>query len=169
METLTCKLCSTTSYLRFEMKEYLQHIKLFHAHQPDFKITCGISGCHRTYTSFGTFCNHAYDVHTDSTTESFEVASVNGISLDCDEDLTNNSDYASDNDDDDCSAMLDGCDNHGQPCCSAQDVLKRSAAMALLGLKEKFKLTQTSLQGVIQSMTALTQQSLSILKSEVCG
>lgn len=91
--------------------------------------------------------NISQSCYTDSTTESFEVASVNSVSLDCDEDHTSNSDYASDNDDDDdCSAMLDGYDNHGQPCCSAQDVFKRSAAMALLGLKEKFKLTQTSLQ-----------------------
>ena len=66
--------------------------------------------------------------------------------MDCDQDDTSNSDYASDTVDDDCSAMLDGCDNHGQPCCSAQDVFKRSAAMALLGLQKKFKLTHTSLQ-----------------------
>ena len=44
-------------------------------------------------------------------------------------------------------------------------MLKRSAAMALLGLKEKFKLTQASLQDVIQSMTAMTQQNISTLKS----
>ena len=165
METLTCKLCSATSHLRLQTKEYIQHIRLFHAHRPDFKVTCGISGCQRTYTNFGTFRNHVYDVHTDSTTEPFEVDSVNAISVDCDKDYTrNDDDYSSS--DDDCSAMTDGCDNQNEPCCS-QDMLKRSAAMALLGLKEKFKLTQASLQGVIQSMTALTQQSMNTLKSEV--
>ena len=139
-----------------------QHIRLFHAHQPDFKVTCGISGCQRTYTNFGTFRNHVYDVHSDSITE---VDSVNATSVDCDEDHTSNDDeYASD--DDVGSAVLNGCDHLVEPYCS-QDMLKRSAAMALLGLKEKFKLTQASLQGVIQSMTALTQQNMSTLKSEV--
>ena len=169
METITCKLCSTASHLRLQVKEYLQHIKLFHAHQPDFKITCGISGCQRTFINFGTFCDHVYDVHSDSTstTEPFEVDSVNEISVDCNEDHIINDGYTSNDDDDDHSAALDGCNDNDQPCCSTQDMLKRSAAMTLLGLKEKFKLTQASLQGVIQSMTALTQQNMSILKSKV--
>lgn len=172
MENLTCKLCSATSHLRLQTcKEYLQHIGLFHAYQPDFKVTCGISGCQRTYTNFGTFRNHVYDVHSASTTESVEVESVNATSMDCNEDYTSNdeSEYASDDDaSNDCSssAVLDGCDYHVEPYCS-QDMLKRSAAIALLGVKEKFKLTQASLQGIIQSMTALTQQNTSTLKSKV--
>ena len=162
METITCKLCSATSHLKLQTKEYIQHIKLFHAHQPDFKVTCGISGCQRTYTNFGTFRNHVYDVHSECTTEPIGVDSVNVISEDVDVGYTRNNDSS----EDDFIAMTDGCDNHDEPCCS-QDMLKRSAAMALLGLKEKFKLTQASLQGVIQSMTAVTQQNISTLKSEV--
>jgi len=46
-------------------------------------------------------------------------------------------------------------------------VLQKSSAIFLLGLKEKFKLTQVSLQGVIQGVTALTQQNISMLKSQV--
>lgn len=96
MDTITCKLCSTTSHLRSQMKEYLQHINLFHAHQPDFKITCGISGCHRTYTNFRTFRHRIYDVHSNSTTEPFKVDSVNEISVyDCNEDHISNDGYAS--------------------------------------------------------------------------
>lgn len=118
-ETLTCKLFSATSHLRLQMKEYLQHIKLFHAYQPDFKVTCGINGCQRTYTNFGTFHHHVDDVHTDgSTTDPFEFDSVNAISVDCDEDHTSNDDDYASGIDDDCSAMLDGCDNHDEPCCS---------------------------------------------------
>ena len=137
MEIITCKLCSATSHLKLQTKEYIQHIKHFHAHQPDFKVICGISGCQRTYTNFGTFHNDVYDVHSDSTTtEPIGVASVNVISVDVDGGYTRNNDSS----DDDCIAMTDSCNNHNEPCCS-QDILKRSAAMALLGLKEKFKLT----------------------------
>ena len=54
-----------------------------------------------------------------------------------------------------------------QPC-SSKESLQKSSAIFLLGLKEKFKLTQVSLQGVIQGVTALTQQNIGMLKSQVC-
>jgi len=38
----------------------------------------------------------------------------------------------------------------------------------LLGIREKFKLPQLSLQGIVQGVTNLIQQSTSILKSKVC-
>ena len=31
--------------------------------QADFRVTCGISGCQRSYTNMGTFQNHVYNVH----------------------------------------------------------------------------------------------------------
>ena len=84
-ELITCKLCSAASHLRFQVKEYIQRIKLFHAHQMDFRITCDIGGCKRTYTNPGTFFNHIYAVHGERSTETCD-ASVNNASLDCDED-----------------------------------------------------------------------------------
>ena len=72
-------------------------------------------------------------MHSDSTTtEPMENDSVNVISVvDVDGGYTRNNDSS----DDDCIAMTDGRNNHNEPCCS-QDMLKKSAAMALLGLKQ---------------------------------
>jgi len=57
------KLCSAASHLNFNTKGYVQHIQLFHAHQANFRVTCGINGCQRTYTNFGTFSQHVYAMH----------------------------------------------------------------------------------------------------------
>ena len=46
--------------------------------------------------------------------------------------------------------------------------MQRSSAIFLLGLKEKFKLTQVSLQGVVQSITGLNLQHAANLKAQVC-
>jgi len=54
-EEVICILCSATSHLKFNIKGFIQHIQLFHAHQADFHITCGIEGCQRSYTNCGTF------------------------------------------------------------------------------------------------------------------
>lgn len=47
-------------------------------------------------------------------------------------------------------------------------MLQKSSATFLLDLKEKFKLTQVSLQGIIQGVTALNHQNTIILKAQVC-
>ena len=50
----------------------------------------------------------------------------------------------------------------------SREMLQKSSATFLLGIKEKFKLIQASLQGIIQGVTALNHQNMSILKGQVC-
>ena len=45
--------------------------------------------------------------------------------------------------------------------------LVQNSAVFLLGLKEKYKLTQTAVQGVIEGVTNLMQQQISHLQSQV--
>jgi len=47
-------------------------------------------------------------------------------------------------------------------------MLQKSSALFLLGLKEKYKLTQVAIQGIIEGVTSITQQRISILRSQVC-
>lgn len=62
---LVCPLCpyERTAHFHLTLIAFLKHIKLFHAHQAGFKITCGISGCQRSFTNFGTFQNHVSGLH----------------------------------------------------------------------------------------------------------
>ena len=151
-ELTTCKLCSAASHLRFQVKEYIQHIKLFHAHQVDFKIICG---------------NHVYAVHGE---EDCEDISVNNVSMDCDED-NNNRDDDDDNYSDDDDVFMDQPASqisaiHDSQPSSSKEIVQKSSAILLLGLKNLN--SQISLQGVIQGVIALTQQNISMLKSQVC-
>ena len=61
--SVTCTLCADKLSVKFNVSEYIQHVRLFHAYKPDFKITCGINGCLRSYTNVGTFRNHVPTAH----------------------------------------------------------------------------------------------------------
>lgn len=163
---MICKLCSAASHLKFNIKGYLQHIRLFHAHQADFRIVCGIGGCLRSFTNFGTFTNHVYSVHGGSSNKAdCEVAPQN--------DGTQNEDH----EDESCDYNNHATDEYDseqptnhvdhQPCFT-REMLQKSSATFLLGLKEKFKLTQTSVQGIIQGVTALNNQNMNAMKTQVC-
>ena len=167
---LTCSLCSAASHLRFNITDYVKHIKIFHAHDPSFKITCGIAGCQRTYNNFRTFVNHVSAMHNTVTS-----ASQSDLSTHCDTPNSAANDEQSNDEFDggDCSFSDSGssyqdllftsnCDS-----LSPREMMKRSAATFLLGLKEKFKLTQTSIQGIVDGISAMNSQRISILMSEV--
>ena len=49
----------------------------------------------------------------------------------------------------------------------SQEMLQKSSAIFLLGLKEKYKLTQTAIQGVIEGFTNVTQQQIDSLQLQV--
>ena len=96
-ETLICKLCSAASLLRFNIRGYIQHIRLFHAHQANFKVTCGIEGCQRSFINYGTFSNHIYGVHGENSKAACEVLPAKRRSQDYEHDNINDDD--DDNDD----------------------------------------------------------------------
>ena len=165
MEEITCQLCSAASHLKFNAKGYVQHIQLFHAHKANFRITCGINGCHKSYTNFRTFSNHVYDKHHQS------PKAVCCFQSERSRPNLNDSDGDSDDDDtgvtegfDECVYSVQDTECDRELCCSQQ----KCSATFLLGLKEKFKLTQVALQGVIQGVTTLCHQNMVGLKAQVC-
>ena len=161
-QTLACELCSAASHLKFCVSDYIKHLKLFHAHQPNFKVTCRIGGCQRNYSNLGTFQNHVYAVHSEDLIDvSTETILVNSTEDDGNDfsDVTD-----SDNDEPCCEDSVE-TDNNQE--CSSESSMQKSSALFLLGIKEKFKLTQSSIDGIVQGVTAMNQQHISILKSQV--
>ena len=132
---LVCPLCPAerANNLKYNTRDYLKHIQLFHLHQPNFKITCGIGGCRRTFQTLPVFRNHISDMHS------------------CDPDPTNQYVVNSASDEDssvsnaDSDADLEEMETEIQ---STLPTLETSTAHFLMGLKEEHKLTQTALQGV---------------------
>ena len=180
--SVTCTLCADKLSVKFNVSEYIQHVRLFHAYKPDFKITCGINGCLRSYTNVGTFRNHVSAAHYSNDqlyADTIDRDDPNGIQCNenpdsSDEDLQSdnpNSDLVAENTFSDINNITDtedveACNVHSLDC--SMELLQRSSALFLLGLKEKYKLTQVAIQGVIQGAASITQQTISILKSQVC-
>ena len=154
---LVCPLCPVegSQMLRFNMTDYLRHIELFHAHRPHFRLSCGISGCRRTFYNFGTFRNHISDWHRCDANPCNQEASQNDLAevedtgmmegeLDQDIDVT-----------------------HDQPHDTLPSMIQKSSALFLMGLKEENKLTQTALQSVIEGITSLNRIRLSAMHADV--
>ena len=159
---LVCPLCpASLSSVSFKLTEYIQHIRLFHSHQPNFSLTCGIRGCSRTFTNFGTFKNHVSSRHNLPRVDDVSDCGCSSLGY---SDLSGNGD---DNDDEGTS-MDTGVSDTTEQVEDVAKRLKRSAALLLLKLKEKQKLTQVALQGVIEGVTSLFQEHLSVLHTQVC-
>ena len=49
---LSCSLCfSNGLQVVTKISHCVNHLRVFHAHQQNFKVTCGIDGCVRTFTN----------------------------------------------------------------------------------------------------------------------
>ena len=151
-----CPLCPVERVPSFRLKkDYLRHVELFHAHQPNFCIPCGISGCQRTFQKLHTFRKHISDHHSGDPSPT-------------------NQPLATQPEPDDCSITASDQNReqdtfhhgHAEPH-TAMSALQKSSALFLMGLKEERKLTQTALQGVIEGVTTLTRSQLSVLHAEV--
>ena len=176
-------LCSVLFHKLSSVGEYTKHLRLFHASKPDFKITCGINGCQQAYTNLGTFRNHLYGIHsgvidtiTIFTPESTHAAPesespcCSGLNSTDSEDAhtieTTSSDHDNDNDVSDSTNNPAEMDCSGSLCCTP-DAMQKPSALFLLGLKEKHKFTQVTVQSIVDNITTLTQQRISSVKSQV--
>lgn len=158
MSNLICPLCPVerTVQLNLDLKNYLKHIKLFHSHQPSFSIMCGLGGCLRTFNNFQVFRNHISAYHSSDPMlldeQSTHIQSDGNI------------DDESVGGVEETSSIETSFENLGS---GSRNDLQKSTAIVLMGLKEKYKLTQVALQGVIESTTSLVQCRLSELYSQV--
>ena len=139
-EIRTLKLCSAASHLKFNVTDYIKHIKIFYAFKLDFKITCGINGCQRSYSNLGTFLNHVSDVHSDVCTRTTGTIPAEDDTVQLNEDNEDYQNNISDNDEiSSTPASQDNCedDGHFNP---SQELMQRSSALFLLGLKGNLNL-----------------------------
>ena len=182
LQSIQCPLCPVSFHKLISVGEYTKHLRLFHASKPDFKITCGINGCQQAYTNLGIFKNHLYGIHSgaiDAMTvvapESMHAAPesespcCSGLnSTDCADARTTETTSSDHHDDNDVSDST----NNPETVCSGSlsctsDAMQKSSALFLLGLKEKHKLTQVTVQSIVDNVTTLTQQRISSVKSQV--
>jgi len=164
----SCPLCSNAAHLMLDFKGLIKHLNLFHAHQPDFKVPCGINGCLRHFTNLRTYQNHVSSVHSFmGVTSSIQNSSASTSG--CISDSHENNSSANGNDISSTTAEEESTFVGFNGSIQSPALLfQKSSALFLLGLKEKYKLTQISIQGIVDGVTSLTQCNMSVLKSQVC-
>ena len=182
---LRCSLCTAGSGLIVQfctIGDYIKHLRLFHADRPDFRVMCGISGCLRSYNNLGSFKNYISFVH--NTTNEFTVETLDNLEVDkhtinissdheslSEEDgLTSNEDASGYDippfDDDRDHDVQEVTFNVSNTDNMAID-LQKSSAHYLFGIKEKYRLTQDAIQGIIQGTASITLQCIAALKPKV--
>lgn len=58
-----CPLCV---FIAASLSLILSHLCLVHASEPEFNVTCGITGCVSTFRSFRALYQHVYRKHQDA-------------------------------------------------------------------------------------------------------
>lgn len=146
-----CPLCPSelTTGLNLHLSGLLKHVELFHSHQLSFSITCGIGGCLRTFHNFKVFRNHVYSIHGGDPSNQSAHSHVEEL-----EPANDNTDF-----------------NDSQAGVSDQSLsvenLSKPTALFLMGMKEKYKLTQAALQGIVEGVTSLIKGRLSALHAQI--
>ena len=171
MPEMECPLCSDVRSIKYDWRDYLKHLNLFHAHHPNFKIPCSIDECQRIYTNMRTYQNHVSSVHSwckgmnsiqGNEEESRCTIVVVSDPVCFEERNESGGDFSDFNE----SAICEELDSTTGLSNKSQELVQNSAVF-LLGLKEKYKLTQTAIQGVIEGVTTLSQQQMSYIQSQV--
>ena len=156
--------------LRCDIKGYLKHLKLLHAHQSGFKITYGIGGSQRSFTNFRTFEDHVSAPHkVQNQLVNITNTAISATGMDENEkhhDQLSNS--MANNLDSLVPPITGGCIQHDTLYENAsKNDFEANPQPFMLGIKEQHKIPQAVLQQILDGVTILTQTRLSVLHSEV--
>ena len=141
-------------------------MRLNHASEAGFHITCGLQGCQRTFVNFHTYRNHVYSIHDMSAMETTSNSAGfddihqndrNSISMETEMDNLMTSDH----------------DDSGMQFQAENDQVNttRSVAIWLLKLREMHKIPESVMSTIMTDvqdlfshiMEALQEQSVAIL------
>ena len=146
MDTSIIKRCQLCSFLAPSLKFLLKHIRQVHAHKPGFRITCSLSRCPRTFTTFEVFRNHVYGFHSD-----------NEATVQPQQDVPDNEPtYDAEADADDQPHILD-----------PYKTKKAAAAIWILKVQENYMLPQSTMEQILKDVTGFFQDTLLDLQEDV--
>ena len=180
--------CQSCSHRGPSWKLYLRHSFKAHSCDPNFSFKCTIDGCSRTFTKYSSFRAHLSRKHPNSPDpapcplieEEREISLI---------DTTTVPDYSQSsihdlNDCSNCTPMQNASRSAGhtqspisnpdeQSCSNAESDIShdnwanRHAALLLLALKEKHRLTQTSVNFAVQQVKRMVEYTLEDVKVSI--
>lgn len=141
-----CPLCSWFAAKCF--KGVLRHMGTCHAHDPSFYVVCNFDGCPQIYSNFLSYKKHVYMKHRE----------LLGLSS-----LSQGSNTSNELDFDDYS----GSDSECEDVQSVYSRKKRAAALFVLKSKHVYKVSQTSLDGLMNDFTSMITSTVHYLEKEL--
>ena len=183
----TCKFCSFRSHNGID---FVKHYFEAHSFEATFHYICGISSCTRVFTSGSSFdafrshCNQKHNNWQHDFTPTLDYPTVSSADSECTSireasERVNTADTSPDCENTqegtntiDCNFSNDGVMAHDPEQSTSnmsfhKDTIKIAAAKFILTLKEKFKLTQTSLDYTVKGVEELLLLSNKFLEQSV--
>ncbi|XP_028409272.1 uncharacterized protein LOC114531867 [Dendronephthya gigantea] len=151
-----CNLCVGYSAMNFPV--LLNHLGRCHRSDQCFHILCGIDGCSRTYRSYNAFRNHIKKNHK-------EILNADGCNQDNEncEELENPPAVV-----DDINMEIDeGCGHLQFGALCEEDSMRRVNALSMMKIREEGKLTQKSLNIVVDTSTEIVRRTTCMIKTGV--
>ena len=149
MATWNCPLC--IYFAAPTMKQIVRHIGAVHSHRAGFRISCGISGCPRTYKRFHSYRQHLLRNHR-------ETLDSGPSSINSNEDINTSLSEAYSEDETD------------WPECEADqpDILTtKQACLFLLKAKEIYKVSECNLNPLIGDISIIVDSTVRYLERKV--
>ena len=166
VNTVECPLCS---YFSPNLTLHVSHLRLVHAKDPSFNITCSIGGCREVFTAFAAYNSHVYRHHRvalglETCPDSGNVISTAGPSAN-EVDIPSFVDASLD-DDEPASVHNELAPTHMVPL-SGPSLQTTRAAKFLLHLREGRRVSQVALTDVMGTCNMMCMQAVNDLKQEV--
>ena len=145
-----CSICH--SFASLDYASVVRHIGSVHAWEPRFKVTCGIDGCMRTYTSYRRYRAHIVNKHSEHMSDE-RVDTEEG--LDHETDMYGIEEMDSVSFDDPVTEV------------SIERPKLYNKALFLLKIKEERRLSQLAVNGLIGDISTLLEEEILSLKTNV--
>ena len=144
-----CSICH--SFASLDYASVVRHIGSVHAWEPRFKVTCGIDGCIRTYTSYRRYRAHIVNKHSEHISD----------------ERVNTEETFLDHETHSIEEMDSVCFDDPVTEISAERPKLYNKALFLLKLKEERRLSQLAVNGLIGDISTLLEEEISSLKKDV--
>ena len=160
LQTETCPLCG---FLSPSLTLHVSHLRLVHARDENFLVSCGISGCPELYHSFPAFSSHVYRHHREELgLENFPENTEEQQSPEGPTQSISDQDSQRAEDDDQEMEV-----DRGIASKSSKIERKKTVATFLMGLSEGEQLSQSAVSSVIVGCRNLCDQALFLARDRV--
>ena len=142
----------------------MKHVFESHSSVPHFSFVCGINGCTRTFCKYSTIKSHVARKHCDVDLDTAEMGRNTSLSLESSiadniEDSTRESIESR------VDSTRDSMEVCTDDCTVSSNQMQKKAALYLLTLKERYKITQTAVDFVVSQTKHIVDNIVTDLHS----